>query len=191
MTDDDMAVEHGAAHDSDVRNATTRKATLRAQASLTLLLGLMGLIVLGALGGLVYQTVIIRESQGRTKMLVEAQQQQQRDIQEILDRNARTDANRAKIIDDAVARIAEAQRLALAEHNARVEALLSHVLRISKAEADALLDERTDTQRSMMTPAAAPTTTTPTTATPVARTVAPAPAPSPCATSGRSGRCKK
>ena len=191
MSEDESSVEHEAAHQADVRRETTRKATIRAQAGLTLLIGLVTLLVLASLGALVYQTVIIRDNQQRTRMLVEGQQQQQQDVKAILARNARTDANRAKVVDDAVARIAEAQRVALAEHNARVENLLRRTLALTNAEVNAP-GNREGAVRSPLI-RSGPVTTAPTllprtTPTTIPR---PVPAPSPCATAGRSDRCRK
>ena len=189
-----MTEEETYEHDADVRRTRTRRAVIRAQAGLTLLLGLVALLVLTALGALVYQTVIIRENQARTRQLVQAQQEQQRDVKAILARNARNDANRAAVIDAAVAKIAEAQRKALAEHDARVKALLQRNLALTNAEVNApgnqedLVAPRMAAPRAVMPATAVLPRTAPTTT----RTVAPAPrpAPSPCVTKGKSGKCR-
>ena len=163
---------------AQARREHVRVTTSRARTGLTLLTGLVVLLVLLALGALVYQTVVIRENQARTKMLVEGQQQQQRDVKAILARNARTDATRAEVIDVAVARIAAAQRQALAEHDSRVEALLRRTLNLSQAEAEALVQSAAREALPM-----APSRPTPTTI--------PRPTPSPCVTAGNSDRCRK
>ena len=187
-----MTEEQTYEHDADVRRSRTRRAVIRAQAGLTLLLGLVALLVLTALGALVYQTVVIRDNQARTRQLVEVQQQQQRDVKAILARNARNDTDRAAVIDAAVAKIAAAQRKALFEHDARVEALLRRNLALTNAEVNATGNQEQRSARpapmQASTPAnavaPAPTATTP-------RTAAPAQRPPPCEKAGKSGRCKK
>jgi cytoskeletal protein RodZ len=192
VSEDAAAVEHEAEHQADVRRATTRKATIRAQAGLTLLIGLVTLIVLGSLGALVYQTVIIRDNQLRTKALVQAQQQQQRDVKAILARNARTDANRSALIDAAVQRIAEAQRKALAEHDDRVEALLLRTLALTNAEVNAPSNREAAMPPPMTRQGAVASSPVllPRTAPTAPRAPAP-PAVAPCVTAGKSDRCRK
>lgn len=123
-----MSEDVAIAQAADARHARTNVAARRAQTGLTLLLGLVVLLVLTGLGALVYQTVAIRDNQNRTRTLVEAQARQSLALEALLERQRTVDADRQARVSRAVAEVAAANRAALAEQNAQIEALLRRYL---------------------------------------------------------------
>ena len=158
-------------HATDRRKSVS-DARLRAQASLTLLAGTLVLVILIALGLIVWQGIAIRDGQATIRTLVDAQAVSAKDVQAILDAQVIADSTRQNEIDTAVARIAADQKKALAAHDAAVKDYLQRALGLLDVEVNATANKERLPGSGVATPRPVPVVPT-------------------CVARGGSGTCKK
>lgn len=118
-------------------------------------------------------------------------------VRQILESEKRGEANRQRLINEAVAKIAAEQYRALVAHDRRTEQILRRNSRLLDQEVNAPSNQEDQAVAVIPVPRsqpAPPTASAPRTA-PVGPSTgvgpAPQPAPAPCVQRGKSGKCKK
>lgn len=151
---------------------------------------LVYLLVAMTVAGLIFSLGLLlhRQSQAaaQDQIVLEELQEQNATIKDLLERQARNDADRQRLIDQAVADIAAEQYRALVAHDRQTEQALNRALDLL-----GVLDQDVTAppQPAAVIPAPAPAPA-PFVGPRPHPTAAPAPPPA-CEKAGRSGRCKK
>lgn len=117
------------------------RAKARYESFRILLAGLLAAFVLASLGLIVVDLIEVRQQGDDAVLAREALGRQADQIEALLERQERADANRQTLIDSAVARIAASQTEALAAHDVRVQELLR--------ESKLLLDQELNSPRNV------------------------------------------
>lgn len=186
-----MTVDHSLTDQFAAGNATIDKYNRR-------LLWLAGITAALLIGLLVWTMVQVAGIAEDARSSAREAERQSVAIRELVERQAVNDADRQRIIDEAVGRIAAEQYRALVAHDNRIEALLQRTLGLVNQEVNGPRNQEMRAVAPLLPPALAPNSPPVRTATPkagpptgVAPAPAPAPAPPPCEKAGRSDRCKK